>query len=77
MCQVNDGKERVDKPCGIEYISSQTSCMVPVQDHDFEDENVTKHLEKVGVLIWLTKKCYLRSHSSARQNSSGEKIGRK
>ena len=47
MCQVNDGKERVDKPCGIEYISSQTSCMVPVQDHDFEDENVTKHLEKV------------------------------
>jgi hypothetical protein len=52
--------------------------MVPVQDHDFEDENVTKHLSRrFGVLIWLTKKCYLRSHSSARQNSSGEKIGRK
>jgi hypothetical protein len=46
MCQVNDGKERVDKPCGIEYISNRTSCMVPVQDHDFEDENVTRNIEK-------------------------------
>ena len=32
---------------------------------------------RFGVLIWLTKKCYLRSHSSARQSSSGEKIREK
>jgi hypothetical protein len=50
MCQVNDGKERVDKPRGMEYISSQTSCMVPVQDHDFEDENVTRNIEKLWSL---------------------------
>jgi uncharacterized protein YllA (UPF0747 family) len=40
-------KNALINPAELNTFPVKPVCMVPVQDHDFEDENVTKHLEKV------------------------------